>query len=292
MHVLALRLALNQLKLRPFSRAVVVISVAVVLLMNAMVFLVYQGFSRALTEIRAARFMTVYLEGAVPPAREPEILSAVKKTPGVAAAQMVSKDAFLDNFSRYFPALSSELSGLDAEAIPRYVKARLDAGTSRTIGEIQARLMGIKGVELVEANRERFAGLVGALLKLRRLALVLMLGMTTALLCILLNHFKLGAPFQAQVRGTLRALGARPAYVFLPFLVEGLAEGLVGGLLAGAALLAYGGIFESQLGELFSAIGYHPFHVQLVPLAAALAAAGVVSGMVGSLWATVRSQSR
>ncbi len=116
--------------------------------------------------------------------------------------------------------------------------------------------------------------------------------MSAALLCILLNHFKLGSAFQTQVRNTLSVLGARRSHIFLPFAIEGLIEGALGGLLAAALLLAYGHLFESQLNELFAAIGYHPYHFELLGLALVLAAVGTLAGMTGSLWAAVRIAKR
>lgn len=282
MYVLALRLALSHLMQRPFSRLIVVMSVASILLINGMVFMLFQSFSKSLADVRSAQFMTAYLDSAVSPAKEAEVLSAVKKIPGVASAQLVSKEAFIENFSKYFPQLSAELALLEADTIPRYVKVKA------TDSAIQAKLARIKGVELVELNQKKFAGLIGALGTLRKLALVLIAGMSIALLCILLNHFKLRSAFQLQVRNTLEVLGARGPQILLPFAIEGFVEGALGGLIAAGALLAYGNVFEGQLNGLFSAIGYQPFHFELAGLAAALALVGTISGMIGSLWATIR----
>jgi cell division protein FtsX len=287
MHVLALRLALNHLKEKPFSRLVVVVSVACVLLMNAVVFLLFQSFSRSIAEVRASRFMTAYLESSVAPERETEVLSAIRKIPGVASAQLVSKDAFIENFAHYFPQMAGDLATLDADTIPRYVKVKADGGTE---AQVQTKIEKLKGVEGVETNKNRYAGLLGALLTLRKLALGLMAGMSIALLCILLNHFKLRSSFQNQVRHTLQLLGARGGQVLLPFAIEGLIEGAAGGGLAAVALLMYGHLLESQLNGLFTGIGYHPYFFEVKGLAALLVAAGTISGMIGSLWATVRAK--
>ncbi|MBI3556533.1 MAG: hypothetical protein HY074_09745 [Deltaproteobacteria bacterium] len=233
--------------------------------------------------------MTAYLEPTLAPAREAEVLSAVKKIPGVGSAQLVSRDAFLSNFSKYFPQLSDAVSTLEADTIPRYVKVKVSGENE---AGVQSRLQTVHGVEMVELNQHRYAGLIGALSTLRKLALALIGGMSTALLCILLNHFKLGSSFQTQVRKTLSVLGARPSHILLPFAIEGLIEGALGGALAAGLLLAYGRLFESQMNELFAAIGYHPYHFELLGLALVLAMVGTLSGMTGSLWAAVRIAKR
>lgn len=76
---LSLRLAMAHLAHKPFSRLIVVGSVACILLMNAVVFLLFQSFSRSLADVRSAHFLTAYLESAVPPTKEPDVLSAVKR---------------------------------------------------------------------------------------------------------------------------------------------------------------------------------------------------------------------
>ena len=285
MHVLALRLALSHLMQKPLSRLVVVASVACILLMNALVFLLFQSFSSSLAEVRAAHFLTAYMDSSVQPSKELEVVSAVRKIPGVSAVQLVSRDAFLENFSKYFPQLSTELATLDADTIPRYLKVKVP--TDREI-EVQERLQAVRGIELVELNKNHFTGLIGALSTLRKLTIVLIAGMSLALLCILLNHFKLGSGFQAKVKATLTVLGARRGLVLVPFAIEGWVEGAVGGLLAGGALLAYGRVFEGQMNQLFTAIGYHPYHFEFMKLAVVLALAGMASGVIGSLWAAMR----
>lgn len=292
MHVLALRLALSHLKQNLVSRFIVIFSVATILLINAAVFLLFQGFSRSLADVKSAQYVTAYLDASVMPSKEALMLSAVKKVPGVASAQLVSKDAFLENFSRYFPQLSTELAALDPEAIPRYLKIKVAASAPSEVDGVRDRLQKLKGIESVELNRNRFAGLIGALSTLRKLSLVLLVGMSLALICILLNHFKLGTAFQEQVRKTLGALGARGGYLLLPFVLEGVIEGALSGGLAAAGLLAYGKIFETQVNGLFSAIGYHPYHFELGILALALALIGMLSGMIGSVWVTLRVRAR
>lgn len=285
MYVLALRLALSHLLQKPISRLIVVLSVASILLINGMVYLLFQSFSKSLVDVRSAQFMTAYIDSSVSPNKEGEVLSAIKKLPGVNSVQLVSKDVFIENFSKYFPQLSSELATLEADTIPRYVKVKTSDQT------LQQQIMKVKGVELVELNQKKFSGLIGALATLRKLALVLIAGMSVALLCILLNHFKLRSAFQTQVKNTLEILGARGGQILLPFAIEGFVEGALGGLIAAGTLMAYGHVFESQLNGLFTAIGYQPYHFQLAGLAVVLAGVGTLSGMIGSLWATIRTKA-
>ena len=289
MYLLAFKLAMGHVRTNLFSRIAVIVSMAVILLCGAMVFILYQGVSRSLAEVRSARFMTAYLDGAVPVTREADVLSAVRKMPGVESAQMVSKDVFVENFSKLFPKLSGEVAALEADTIPRFVKVR--ARTSR-MTDVQERLQRLSGIENVELNENKFVGLMGALHTLKKLSAMLIGGMLFALLCVLFNHFKLRSSLQAQVFGTLTLLGAKGHQLYLPFAMEGIVEGAVGGGIAAAVLLIYGGLIQGQLSMFFGAIGAGSFSISLLPAAMAMMVTGVCSGAVGSVWAAMRAKSR
>lgn len=289
MYVLAFKLALSHLRTNLLSRLMVVLSVGSILLMNGLVFLLFQSVSRSLSDVRSSQFLTAYLDSTVTPSREPEILSAVRKIGGVVSAQLISKDAFLENFSKYFPQLSTELASVDSDTIPRYLKIKVSDGTAKNVED---RLKGVSGIEFVELNQNKYAGLIGALVTLRKLALVLIGAMSVALLCVLINHFKLRTTLQAEILSTLTFLGAGNGQLLLPFAIEGLLEGFLGGVLAATTLVSYGHVIEAQLGSFFTAIGYHPYQIQLWGLAVILAGVGMASGMIGSVWATIRAKGR
>jgi len=267
----------------------VVASTAFILVVQGMVFLMMRSFSNSLAEVQSAYFVTAYIESSVSPANEKDVVSAVRKIPGISSAQLVSKDAFLRNFSKFFPQLAAQLTGslenLDADTIPRYVKVKANVDTAT---ELQSRLMQVKGIESVELNKNQFKSLIHALVLLKRFSLVLLVGISVALIGILLNHFKQRSGFQSQMRKTFHLFGASGYQIYLPFALEGMIEGGMSGILAALGLLAVGRIMETQMGALFSAMGYQPYHLELGVLAIGLVAVGLLSGMMGSLWMALR----
>lgn len=282
MFMLSLRLAVSSLATKPLSRVFALASTAFVLFVSALVFLLLQSFSGALSDVRDAYFLTAYLDGSSAGSREREATAEIREVPGVMSATLVSKDAFVENFSKFFPQLARDLTSLDSDAIPRYVKVKVAAGSEE---EVKLALKAVRGVESVDVNRQRFGGLISALVTLKRFALLLLAGSVAALLCILLNHFKLDTLHRSQVMSTLRLLGASGSQMYLPFALEGVLEGLLGGVAAAALLFSTGSVFDAQVGRLFSALGYQFRSVALASVVGWIVACGVLSGLAVSVWA-------
>ena len=290
MHLLALKLALGHFKQRPLSRLFVVVSVACILLINCFLMMLYFSFNDSLREVKAARYMTAYIEASVPSARESQVVSGIKKIPGVSQAELISKEAFVSRFSKIFPQMATDLSSIDMEAVPRYVRIKLKAN-EKDLPLVKASVEKLGGIESVELNTQRFSGVIQAISSMKRLVLILIAGMILALSCVLLNHFKLSTPLAEQVRKTLVLLGSKKSAIVLPFALEGAIEGGLGGVLAAAMILAGGSLFQNQVNAVAQSMGYVAHHYDLWPLAVLSIGLGLSFGIGGSLWVLSRVRS-
>lgn len=303
MYLLAFRLVFSNLKQKIFSRIIVILSVAFILMVNASLILLLERFSNLLTEVNRSYFLTVYLEPSVSPTREIEVLSAIRKIPGVGNAQLVSRDAFLRNFSKYFPKLTNEVANIDLDVIPRYIKvsARDDA---KELHKIRTQIAKFSSVEQIEISKNKYASLVSALSSFRKLMAVLLLGTTLCLVCVMLNHFKLGMAMQNKVQQIFAYQGARIRHIFIPYVLEGAIEGGLGGVLSAVGIFFMAGMFNTQIGNLFSSMGvdntifvtngHEPptFLLTTTTTALLLVLAGLLSGTLVSIWAGLRVQKR
>lgn len=287
MFLLALRIAFCNLKQRLFARILVIGSIACILTLMTSVYLLFNTLTQTLTEVRTSFFITAYLDSKVSVNHEQEILSAVKKVQGVSSAQLVSKESVLSNMGKYFPTLSQEISAIDSDAIPRYIKIKTNETES---SKLNRRLKKISGIELIEINKNKYSSLVYALSTLRKLTFLMICGVLLALLCILINHFKLGTLLGLQVQKTLSVLGAKRSQIILPFFFEGAIEGFLGGVLAAMAMLVGSGILERNLTTLFSAMGYIAIPSSYTStMAIVLIFTGLLSGSLVSVWAALRN---
>lgn len=288
MFTLTFRLALTSFRRHWVSRVVSIISTAAVLAVTGVMLQVTGGFSSVLDDIRSARWMTAYLSPSVLENQEVNVLSGVQKISGVENAQLVSKDAFIDNFQKYFPSLAKGLGELDADSIPRYIKIRVNANS---LDGVRRQISANKGIEQIEVNEARFASLVKVITALRNFSLVLLIGVACAGASLVAYRSRSRGKFQEQVSRALTDLGAGTLPRALPGIMEGAMEGLCAGALA-AAMLAYGAhAINRNLGHLFGAMGYESFPAPAYSFAALILGIGVFSGMIGSTWAQLRAKS-
>lgn len=282
MSLLALRIALSHLRQKVVARIIVIACSAFVLTSCGFMGLLVESFSSSLKQLDSSRTLMAYIDPVVSGPREAEVLSAVRKVKGVSQAQLVNKSAFLGNFAKFFPQLSDGVQGLEEDVIPRYIKVKVQKEGSQ---EVQAKVEKVSGVEFVESNKGKYQSLVAVLMQLRQMLVFLLVGMVAALICIMVNHFKLASAYQTQVRQTYALLGARKIQLLQPFLIEGMIEGGLAGLCALVGLVVCGSLFESRINGAFSILGYQPSAFRLLPVAAMLLMTGILSGMIGSLWA-------
>jgi cell division transport system permease protein len=282
MHILAMKLALAHLGRKKLARAMVVCSVAGLLLMTGLLVVLMQGVSGGMREIENSRTLTAFIQSEFNDEQTGTAVSAIRKAPGVSSVKLVSRDEFLKRFSSLFPAAKEEMAAADLEAVPRYVKVHVAA---RDEARARAHIGHIKGVESVEASTNRLAGVLKALGSLRFVVLLMVIAAVGALASVLINHFKLSTQLAQQMKRTLTSLGASRAFMLLPFAVEGAAEGLAAGVLAAIGLFALGGAFEARMNDAARALGYGAQHYELLPLALMLAGAGILLGVLGSVWA-------
>lgn len=285
MHLLALRLGFAHLGRKKLARATVVAAVAGLLLMLGILWMFQRSLGDVSARLGGSARLTVFIHPDASDGAAAAALSAVRKTPGVKDAELVTREDFTKRFSSLFPAGGGDLAQLDPEAVPRYL--RVEAELSRA-ASVRTALQRAAGVESVETTTQRLGGVMQALSGLRGLIVFLIGALGLALGAVLINHFRLSTQMAHQMRVTLSSLGAKPSARLLPFLVEGVAEGGAAGFLAAASLMAFGALFQWKLAEAARSLGYAPERYDLWPVAALLLLGGLASGAMGSLWAAIR----
>ncbi len=249
------KLAIQSFVNKPFSRLIVLSSAAFTIFISAMLMVMYISFSKALTEIKESYSLIAFIENNQAPEKDKDIATEVSKIAGVKEVSVVTRENFMSQFSKFFPRLSKDISSLDSEVIPRYIKIRAN---SDAVDEIKRQLENLKTIQSVETNPERFKNLMSAIHTLKNYIILLLFGALSAVASIYLNHFKLDQIHRFQIIQTMKLLGARLSQMLLPFAIEGILEGLIAGILASLFIAFTGHLFEEQLSKLFFTLGY-PF---------------------------------
>jgi cell division transport system permease protein len=166
----------------------------------------------------------------------------LRKLPGVARADYVSREKAAEEFVGLFPEDRELLDAVGENPLPASYRVYLsaEAGTPERAERLVKDMNAIDGVDDAVYGQEwlsdleraaRVVGMVGA-------AVAVLLGAAAVL--VVVSTVGLTVYARRETIGIMKVVGATDAFVRAPFVVEGLVIGFMGGLIALGAL--YGGV--------------------------------------------------
>ncbi len=266
-----------------------VLTIAVVLVLIGSASLLVANMAGLLDEFGSELVLTAYLEPDLAEGAQQALADRIAEEEGVAAVALVGREEALLRFERI--AGSAELlAGLAENPLPASVEITLapQARTKAAIDALEATLAGLPGVDELAYGQDWIEGYGRAISLVRGLALGLGAVLGLAALLIVANTIRLAVYARRDELEILALVGASRTFVRVPFLLEGTIQGLLGGLLALAILLAtyelllpqlrYG--LELLLGK--AELGFFTAGESIL-----LVAAGALLGLLGSITAMV-----
>lgn len=200
-------------------------------------------------------------------------------TPNVAEAEFVSRTDAMDAFMSKYDA--SLMEGIDETVFRhRFVVTLLDISA---MAETKAALENITGIAKVNAHLEYAKTFVTIRNVVTVVSLALICMLVFVSIFIMSNTIKLATFGRREEIAIMKMVGANNSFIRMPFIIEGLVLGILGG---GLAFFAEWGIYELLTGKLMASftgsfISIVPFRsVALVVLILYLGT-GVVVGAVG-----------
>lgn len=275
------------------SSFVAISMIAMSLLILGTFMLVAENLEHAVTQWQGKSRVNVYFE---PEATDVQIRSVeqyLAARPELARRRFVTREEALQRFRTYFASVSDLVSqvgenpfppSFEVEVHPQYVQ-------SRRFDQHMTELRRIGGVEQVQFDWEWLS-------KLRRLVgIINIVGviaggvLAVAAAFTIANVIRLTMMLYREEIDIMRLVGATERIIRGPFLVEGILQGTIGGLLAVGLLFAAFTIARSSIppgGSLmwgFLVSTFLPWQKL-----AALVAGGTLAGWFGS-WLSVRARS-
>jgi cell division transport system permease protein len=234
-------------------------------------------------------YMTVYLHDNISEENRGQVESFLKKLPSVEIKRYISKETAFSEFKEALGSQAGILEGLSDNPLPASFEVFLrnvehDKVEPRTIEESLERIEGVEEVQISEEWLRRFEGLMNVV----RLAGFVIGGLLcVAILFIVTNSIKLTIYSRRDEIEILKLVGATDWFVKVPFLLEGLLQGLASGFLTMGIL--FGGY------SLLSAKRVHILGVTVVDLVflpreyvIAIFVLSITLGVMGSLVAVGR----
>ncbi|HUP24813.1 MAG TPA: permease-like cell division protein FtsX [Thermoanaerobaculia bacterium] len=204
-------------------------------------FLLLTGnLARAAAGWRSELTATVFLRDDATPEQQERVLELARAPAWARAAEMVSADTAAERFGATFSSLADVVAATTDNPFLASVEVTLDpdALEGGALAGWAARLESEPGVEFVDSDQQWLERLVEVVAFARLVGLVVGLGLVVAATFTIAFVIRLTAYLHLEEIAVMRLVGATEFYIRGPFYVEGLLQGLLGGLLALSALFS------------------------------------------------------
>ncbi len=215
-----------------------VLTITIALLLLGLFYIVSTNTSRIVDSIRAKVQMETFLEEPVSRQRVIEIKQQLLAIEGVADAQFISKEEAAKIFKQEFGEDINKV--LEFNPLPPSFKIFLkeDYRTTDRADEIHKRIKRIKGVDDVVYRKDLLEFIDKRAETLYTVGLVVGIFISISAIFLVSNTIRLTIYAKRKAIQTMKLVGASRWMVRAPFLIEGVAQGIIGGLVA-TGLLYY-----------------------------------------------------
>jgi cell division transport system permease protein len=184
--------------------------------------------------------VVVYLRGAATAGERAAVAARARSVPWAAAVEEVSAEAAAERFRRAFPSLGGLVEGEEGDSpLPPSVEITPAPVTSRQeIAAWAAAERGQPAVDMVDDDRDWLERLDTLIAAVRGIGLALGAVLLGAAIFTIAAVIRLTAFLYHEEISVMRLVGATEFFIRGPFYVEGLLQGLLGGVLAVGGLYA------------------------------------------------------
>lgn len=235
-----------------------VLTIAVSLFIGGAFLLVSGNLAASVERWRGEMRLVVYLRPDTSEADLRRLAADAARGPGVVSVEPVTAAAARQRFQEVFPGLSDLVAGWQDEPLPASLEIGLDSRAAASPPQRRAWLDGWRKrpeVTLVDDDREWLGQLETVVAVVRAVGLALVGGLLGAAIFTIASVIRLTAYLHHEEIGIMRLVGATEFFIRGPFYVEGLLQGLIGGLLASGALFGvYQALHARGQGSLFSSV--------------------------------------
>src|SRR5262245_17257980 len=211
-----------------------------------------------------------------------DVRSELENDPDVKSFRYFDKEAALEEFKRIFRKDPDLVKNITADALP--TSFRIVPNKAEQTNAIQRRFEASPGVEDVATPEEALRGLLDATNTARIIFIGLSLVLLVSSLFLIVNTIRLATFARRREIEVMKLVGASNWFVRVPFMAEGLVQGLIGAGLAVGVVVAlkigFDNWFDSPTGffrEFFVTSG------DAVTVALYVIVLGIILGLIGSV---------
>ena len=229
--------------------------------------------------------VVVYLTDDIGSDQQTRLNQILTSLPQVDTVEYESKHAAYLRAKELFKDSPDVINNVSPDAFPASFRVKLVDPTQYKV--IQARLAGEPGIEQIAAQQEFLDRLFAVTRVFRVGVLIMAVVMLTAAAILIANTVRMGLFARRKEIGIMKLVGATNWRIRVPFLIEGIVEGLLGALVAITALFA---IKLAFVNPLYGNITFIPWiqNVDVVATIPWMIGAGVLVSFIASLIAMRR----
>ncbi len=230
-----------------------VLTIAVSLALVGSSLLLKQGVSVATSQWQGGTQLLIFLQPNATAAQTSAIGDQLKATSAVKSYFYVNQASSYTEFKRLMANQPDLLSSVNQSQIPPSFRVALkDPAEAAAIGQIFNQQVGVRDVEYNRAA-------IDTMLKISSIAQLVILGLATILLLsasvLILNVIRVAIFSRRREVAVMKLVGATNWFIRIPFMLEGLLQGLAGALVAAVAVAGVRSLFGYVI---------HHFRVQLL----------------------------
>jgi cell division transport system permease protein len=166
------------------------------------------------------------------------LIDSVRKMPGVKEVVFQSKDSAWSRFEAMYGAEMLEAVDENPFAASLDVTLYESSQTSQSAAELQDRISALNGVEAVRYSREWFDYIKAVRDRFYIVSIAAGLIILLALHAIISNTIKLTIYARRDLVRNMHYVGATDLFIKMPFLLEGMLQGFIGGVLCVGVMFA------------------------------------------------------
>ena len=278
--------AWNGLKRNRLATIAATVTMTLMLLVLASVLVIRASLDAALTYADSKVEVVAYLKTSADAEKAAQVEAQIADIPGVRDTTYISADEALAAFrQRLAERGEPDLTGnLGFNPLPASIEVALDSplDTAR-VADALTTIDDASSISRVIDGRAVAESLTAITSGLRIVGLIVLLGFTGAVLAVVVNALRLAALARSDEIEIMRLVGASTTWIRLPFIIEGVAIGLVGALIT----LFVFGILSAGIGalmlNLFRVLPLETSAILAGQVAISVLLAGVGLGALGAL---------
>jgi cell division transport system permease protein len=224
-----------------------IITVTIALVLVGVSILIRSGLDQATAQWEGGIELIIFMEPDIQPAQRAAIQDSLDKNPEVKRFEYVSKKEAFDDFKRLFRDQPEMIDAVEANILPtsyKVVPVNPDIASIKAMRELYQNDAGVYRVVSADDTIRTMQSLFGFL---SVMCFVVAFAGAVAAIVLIFNTIRMAMFARRREIEVMKLVGASNWFIRIPFMLEGLIQGLVGSAAAVGAIYLFNSLLGTRL---------------------------------------------